>query len=88
MAIRNGQIEQFLQHAIRSLASDAPAMLGGAAIRSIEIDESHNVRVNLSDGSLFYVEVNHMVPRDYFKDDVSRGFLGDFGEDTGRKADG
>jgi hypothetical protein len=57
----------FLKSAIEAAAAGEPGKaLGGVTFCDIKIDEEDRVRANLSDGSLIWIEPNHMVPRGYF----------------------
>jgi hypothetical protein len=66
MAIRPGTLEDFVATALELAAADPDAIKElGAEVSQVEVLENGNVHAYLSDGSRFYLEINHFVPRGY-----------------------
>jgi len=64
MAIRDGALEDFVATALELAAADPDAIKElGAEVSQVEVLENGNVHAYLSDGSRFYLEINHFVPR-------------------------
>jgi hypothetical protein len=65
--IECGEIEGFILDAIKLAVASGRTLPSGVAVTSAARTEQDSFRVDLSDGSFFFLDIEHLVPRDYFQ---------------------
>lgn len=65
--IERGEIEGFILDAVKLAVASGRTLPSGIAVTSAVRTEHDSFRVDMSDGSFFFLDIEHRVPRDYFQ---------------------